>query len=83
MIEEIIDVLFAGKTHRRLLDYRERRTVEEFKKLFAEVMREKYVELKFGVAEKRKEAALLEESIGVLEFVDAWQDEVRHPMQPS
>lgn len=77
MLEKMVDLLFAGKTERRRLSWREQQTVAEFKKLLAEVARDRHAGLKFDIEQRSKEIARLDEEVAVLEFVDVWP--CQHP----
>lgn len=79
MLEEMIGLLFSGKTESRTLAWQEVRVVDAFKLLLAETMRERYIQLQFDASESRRNAARLQEEISVLKFIDAYDDEIRHP----
>lgn len=79
MLEDMIGLLFNSQTMTRRLTWQEERTVAAFKELLGEVMREKHFQLQFGIEEKRKDVARLQESIDMAKFAKAFDDEIRHP----
>jgi uncharacterized coiled-coil protein SlyX len=80
MLEDMIDALFAGHTLNRRLNHLEVRTVMAFRELLVEIISESVAQKQFEAWEARKSLRITEERIGMLDFVIAMDDEVRHPL---